>query len=186
MDEKKFKTYNFFHRKIFLLYFFLFIIFAAGIFSPLFLCTTSRDLCSVIYTFYGFTCHQLASRSFFIGSVQLPVCARCLPMNISILLALSYYFYKKKYSKPFKMNWLLFIVLILPTVIDGGTQALGLRESTTLLRAITGIPFGLGWGYFYVWLTHLITEAGFLCRNLVLFNKKEVGMWLGEIKKLII
>ena len=186
MDEKRFKKYNFFHRKIFLLYFFLFIIFAAGMFSPFFFCVASEGLCKVIYFFYGFTCHQLPSRSFFIGPVQFPVCARCLSSNLSILAALAYFFYKKKYSKPFRMNWLLFIILLLPTVIDGGTQALRLRESTNLIRVITGIPFGLGWGYFYAWLTRLFTAGLFLISNLALFKKEEVVVWLKEIKKLII
>lgn len=186
MDKERFKKYNSFHRKLFLLYFFLFIIFVAGIFSPFFLCVASKELCTVIYLFYSFTCHQLASRSFFIGLVQLPVCARCLAMNMLILATLAFYFYRKRYNKPFRMNWLLFIILILPTIIDGTTQAIGLRESTNLIRVVTGIPFGIGWGYFYVWLTHLAAASLFLLKNIISFNKEEVGIWIGEIKKLII
>ena len=40
--------------------------------------------------------------------------------------------------------------MLLPTAIDGGTQLLGLRESTNPLRLISGILFGLA----VVWFTY--------------------------------
>ena len=35
------------------------------------------------------------------------------------------------------------IVFLLPMAVDGGTQFLGLRESTNVLRALTGFSAGL-------------------------------------------
>jgi uncharacterized membrane protein len=41
-------------------------------------------------------------------------------------------------------NWLWTVILILPTLIDGLTQAYMNRESNNILRVITGLMYGIG------------------------------------------
>jgi uncharacterized membrane protein len=38
----------------------------------------------------------------------------------------------------------LYVLFVLPILLDGGTQLFGLRESNWLLRLITGAIFGIG------------------------------------------
>jgi uncharacterized membrane protein len=53
------------------------------------------------------------------------------------------------------LNWRWYLVLaVLPMAVDGGTQLIMLRESTPLLRAITGILFGA----LSVWLIYPYVE----------------------------
>lgn len=49
-----------------------------------------------------------------------------------------------------KMPLWLYALVLLPAAVDGGSQLLGLRESTWLLRLITGSLFGAG----TVWLAY--------------------------------
>ena len=39
----------------------------------------------------------------------------------------------------------------MPTAVDGFTQLFGWRESTNLLRLITGFPYGVGYAYLIAW-----------------------------------
>ena len=83
-------------------------------------------------------CHQLPERSFFFKGKQFPVCARCTGIHIGYLSFPIFLFGFLSLSL-----WLS-IVLILPTVIDGLTQAFLERESTNWLRFITGLTAGIG------------------------------------------
>ncbi|MBK8550079.1 MAG: DUF2085 domain-containing protein [Ignavibacteria bacterium] len=84
------------------------------------------------------TCHRIPSRSFFIKGRQFPLCARCTGIYIGYL------------SLPFftldmiHVNLLFSFMLIIPTFIDGLTQAYCKRESNNILRLITGIMSGVG------------------------------------------
>src|SRR6185503_15853685 len=78
-------------------------------------------------------CHQRQERSYFIRGRQVPVCARCLGMLIGLAVA-----------PAFRFNVALGAALLLPMLIDGGTQAFRLRESRNWLRLVTGIGFTLG------------------------------------------
>ena len=84
------------------------------------------------------TCHRMPDRSFFFKGRQFPLCARCTGIYIGYL------------SLPFftidliHLSLLLSIVLIIPTIIDGLTQAYCKRESNNMLRLITGILSGVG------------------------------------------
>lgn len=83
-------------------------------------------------------CHQLPERSFFLKGKQFPVCARCTGIHIGYLSFPIFLFGFLNLSL-----WLS-IIFILPTVIDGLTQAFFERESTNLLRFITGLTAGMG------------------------------------------
>lgn len=78
-------------------------------------------------------CHQRSDRSYFIRGRQIPVCARCLGILIGLVFA-----------PVLRVSLVAAIALVLPMLLDGGTQALGLRGSRNLLRFVTGVGFAIG------------------------------------------
>jgi len=84
------------------------------------------------------SCHKNPERSFFWKGKQFPVCARCTGIHFGYLSLFLFVF------QLISINWLLSILLILPTLIDGLTQAYFNRESTNSIRFITGTLAGLG------------------------------------------
>lgn len=91
-------------------------------------------------------CHRIPSRSFFWNGKQFPVCARCTGIHLGYL-SLFLFLFQLIYIK-----WWLSIILILPTLIDGLTQAYFNRESTNSIRFLSGFLAGLG----AMSLTHII------------------------------
>jgi uncharacterized membrane protein len=83
-------------------------------------------------------CHRIPSRSFFWNGKQFPVCARCTGIHLGYL-SLFLFLFQLIYIK-----WWLSIILILPTLIDGLTQAYFKRESTNSIRFLSGFLAGLG------------------------------------------
>jgi uncharacterized membrane protein len=80
-------------------------------------------------------CHQQPRRSFSIKGRQVPICSRCFGLLIGSAMV------------PFYCtNLRAAAVFICAMLMDGGTQALGLRESTNSLRFITGMGFALACG----------------------------------------
>jgi uncharacterized membrane protein len=107
----------------------------------------------IIYFLYRLTCHQLPGRSFFLFGHKMAICARCTAFYTSFWgMGLLYGVWKatpwgcRHRPGPLPVKWL--IVLAVPMFIDGFTQLVGLRESTNLLRTITGTLVGVGTGLF--------------------------------------
>lgn len=87
-------------------------------------------------------CHRLPERSFFIKGHQFPVCARCTGFYISLAIVL---LYDLLFPIKFTFNgFIMGIILCMPFIIDGVTQYLGFRQSTNLLRLITGLLGTIG------------------------------------------
>lgn len=80
-------------------------------------------------------CHQRPDRSFFIRGYQFPVCARCTGVFIGQILSIRLF---TKILLPIK----IYIFLCVPMFIDWSTQYIGKRESTQILRLLTGIAGG--------------------------------------------
>ena len=85
----------------------------------------------------GMGCHQKPDRSFFIGSYQMPVCARCTGVIIGYLAAIPIYV-----IKGFQLELSLIGCLII--LSDWLLQQLRVLESTNLRRMITGCMGGYG------------------------------------------
>jgi uncharacterized membrane protein len=83
-------------------------------------------------------CHRIPSRSFFFRGKQFPVCARCTGIHIGYLTFPFFMF------NVFTLNIWWSVLLMIPTYIDGLTQAFFNRESTNLLRVTTGLISGIG------------------------------------------
>jgi uncharacterized membrane protein len=115
-----------------------------------------------IYRFYGISCHQIPSRSFFIlghspayggGSFGVPVghtegqiaiCARCFSFFSSMLVF--GLFISLKNVQPLNKRTAFFLAL--PIIVDVLLQTLGIKESTNLLRVTTGVLLGLSFSFY--------------------------------------
>ena len=87
-------------------------------------------------------CHRMPERSFFIKNHQFPVCARCTGFYTGLAVFLIYnFFFEINYT--FEL-FVIAIILLIPTAIDGFTQLLGYRESNNNLRFTTGFIGGIG------------------------------------------
>lgn len=124
-------------------------IFALGPFlSPLLMATGHPILGRAIFLGWGATgCHQLPSRSWFIFGYQVAICQRDVAFYGSFFLG-GLLFALHRQLRP--LNWRLYLLFVLPMAVDGLTQLVGLRESTWLLRSITGALFGFA----SVWLLY--------------------------------
>ena len=99
-------------------------------------------------------CHQLPSRSLFIGRYQFPLCARCTGIWIGSILSL----YVLLYDITIKdmLTVLQLCILIIPMIIDGFVQLLTNYESNNIKRLLTGILFGIGvWFLFFDFIEYI-------------------------------
>jgi uncharacterized membrane protein len=85
---------------------------------------------------------------------QMAFCQRDFAIYAAMLLGGLLFALVKRWLKP-PPFW-LFLVLLIPIALDGGTQLIGLRESTWELRLFTGALFGLA----IVWLAYPYIEWG--------------------------
>ncbi|RYY39818.1 MAG: DUF2085 domain-containing protein [Chitinophagaceae bacterium] len=84
------------------------------------------------------SCHRKPERSFFWKGRQFPVCARCTG------LYLGYLSFPLFSLGIWQLGPLIATLMVLPTLIDGLTQAYCNRESFNWLRFSTGLIAGAG------------------------------------------
>ncbi|MEM2974040.1 MAG: DUF2085 domain-containing protein [Candidatus Micrarchaeia archaeon] len=136
----------------------------------------------MLYSFFGYFCHQLPSRSVSPYDVSLgmidnhnafPVCARDFAFYLSLLAgSILYPLTNDPCSK--KIPRLLWIILAaVPMAIDGGTQILGWRESTNPLRFLTGGMLGFACAYYLIPLVNIFIEKQTTCRRILDENHKK-------------
>jgi uncharacterized membrane protein len=111
---------------------------------------------NLIYFVYRFQCHQMPSRSFFIGRFQVGICERDLALYGGACLAGMLFALVRRRVKPLPIP--VWLVLVAPLVLDGVTQLLGLRTSTWQLRTASGL---LASGS-TVWMVYPYLERAFL------------------------
>jgi uncharacterized membrane protein len=81
---------------------------------------------------------------------KLPVCSRDVAIYLAMLLgALVLPFVMKIEGENWPNKWLL-VAACVPIAIDGGTQLVGLRESSNLIREITGVIVGFALPFYIV------------------------------------
>nr|BBH96036.1 hypothetical protein KTA_42350 [Thermogemmatispora argillosa] len=95
-----------------------------------------------IYFALHLICAQIPSHSFYIFGHPLGMCERNFSIYASMFVG-SLAFVLSKRRLP-GIPWWLWAVTLLPIALDGFTQMFGWRESTPLLRVLTGTIFGLG------------------------------------------
>ncbi|BDQ05034.1 MAG: hypothetical protein KatS3mg084_0552 [Candidatus Dojkabacteria bacterium] len=138
----------------------LFIFNLLPILAPILVAMGEKNISSAIYWIYQFTCHQKASRSFFICDNQCGWCARCTFLWFSTFIT-AYITFMTRIIWSFKgLRTIVAVLLVLPLILDGGIQFIATAyslwasvppfyESTNSIRAITGILFGTGLGLYF-------------------------------------
>ncbi len=82
-------------------------------------------------------CHQRPDRSLFIKGYQFPICARCTGILLGRAIGVVV-------ESKIHLRTMIGIALMLPLVIDGGTQFLKLQTSNNRRRVATGVLYGTG------------------------------------------
>jgi uncharacterized membrane protein len=111
----------------------------------------------LIYLPFRLICHQRADRSFHLHGEQMAFCERDVAIVTTAVLTGILFALIRRWSGPPRIAFWVVVLFVLPMALDGGTQLVGLRESTPELRILTGALFSIGVGWFV--LPHL--EAGF-------------------------
>lgn len=138
--------------------------------TPVFL-NKNLELSDQIQGYYSYFCHQLTSRSYCFfpatGSIEdcysgsefvysqewivnkngvtgykMPVCARDLGFYLFAMVGGVFLFVIDRYKSIEVPNPLWLILALIPFALDGGSQFIGWRESTNMLRMITGSVAG--------------------------------------------
>lgn len=84
-------------------------------------------------------CHRLPDRSLTINGYTLPICARCTGIVMGSILSIIMIYFNITFSI------MTCLILLIPLIVDGGTQYLNYRLSNNSLRLATGILFGIGY-----------------------------------------
>ena len=105
-------------------------------------------------------CHQMPERSFFLGSYQFPLCARCTGIVLGRIAAILLFPFV---LLPLKTSLIVFPLLMLPLAIDGLTQRFTSYTSNNFKRVSTGVL----WGY---------ASISLLLRGILFVVSKIVGV----------
>jgi len=98
----------------------------------------------------------MPERSFFYKGKQFPVCARCTGIYIGYIAVIIFAVFRTY------IPLLWSVLLLVPVIVDGLTQAYCNRESTNVLRLITGIMFGVGLSSLIAMSAELIVKYFFI------------------------
>lgn len=91
---------------------------------------------------YRLTCHARGERSLLLGGEPMAICARCSGIWAGMFLG-SVLAGLGVARRP-RITARVMFLIALPLIVDGVSQATGLRESNNVLRLLTGFPVGLG------------------------------------------
>ena len=98
---------------------------------------------------------MIKDRSIWFFGLEKILCSRCLGIliggTIGLILVINKY----------QIEIIWSVLLILPLIIDGFSQALKYRESNNVIRLITGFLFGLGLQFFLSTLFAVIKNGFF-------------------------
>jgi len=110
----------------------------------------------LIYWFGYGLCHQLVERSFESGGLVFAVCARDTGIHIgfaaALIAAVGQFFWLRHKGRPVPGDLptarvvAFLLILIAPMALDGASSYLGLRETTNLIRYVTGVFTGVACG----------------------------------------
>lgn len=152
-------------NEIYFAYIAIILVWNFAVFATPYLAYIDSPLAKPFYGFFSYTCHQLPDRSLYLFGHQFPVCARDTAFYLAMLIggfALPFFTDTRSKRMP---HLLILVIAIIPLGIDGLTQLLGWRESTNLIRIITGGVAGLAVPFYLVPVLNLFAWK---------FGKKQV------------
>lgn len=103
-------------------------------------------------------CHQLPSRTLYVGSVPLPVCARDTGIYTGIFISVLFILVFRRMNSqkpPGVPATVLMCILMLPMIMDGALSYMHITGTNNTIRLMTGLFFGLPIPFF------LVPVAGF-------------------------
>jgi len=103
-------------------------------------------------------CHQLPERTLWVGGHYLPVCARDTGVYLGFLLGYLLLSQRKKEACGPPNLWMISL-MVMPMIVDAGTQWVGLRTSTNELRLVTGLLFGTAVAPFLVYSLAIVSTS---------------------------
>ena len=106
--------------------------------APLAWAVGLHSLSAGLYALFHRICHQEPARSLWIAGHPMALCARDVGLYGGLCLGLVITLWRRVFIP----GWIA-LLCVLPMALDGGSQLLGLRESTNALRLITGALAGV-------------------------------------------
>ena len=105
-------------------------------------------------------CNKNPDRALHINDFVFPLCYRCMMLWIGVIFGtLVIFLFKEKYNLKFKIkHFILGVILIVPTFLDGLIQTLTIYESTNIIRSVTGVIAGAGFGLLIVIIQQYLEE----------------------------
>jgi len=110
-----------------------------------------------LYAAASRVCHQLPDRSFAIGEVQLPVCARCFGLYLSGATGAVLAWFGA--SGAVRRARSLLLVLAIPTGVTWGLEVIGLAGFSNMSRALAALPLGGAAGWVFVRMLRYDAES---------------------------
>jgi uncharacterized membrane protein len=106
---------------------------------------------ALLYAFGSLICHQIPERSFHLGTIQLPVCARCLGIYAGFAVAASFSALRHRVPGSDSASWSLtprqmLIGGALPTAVTWLAEWAGVWRTSNIERALAGAPLGIAVG----------------------------------------
>lgn len=122
---------------------------AAGLATGPWIASYADRLAGVLYAAGGLVCHQRPERSFHLGALQLPVCARCLGIYVGGAVGLAAWALAGKrrlrpWPRPAAVR--LLVASGLPTGLTVVSAWLGTGDPANVWRALLALPLGIAGG----------------------------------------
>ncbi|HEX7419641.1 MAG TPA: DUF2085 domain-containing protein [Thermoanaerobaculia bacterium] len=100
-------------------------------------------------------CHGIERRCLTMFGVPMPICARCTAIYIGLIAGVAVFMVIPLLEE--RVMRVIVYAAAVPMLIDGLTQATGLRESTNGIRIVTGLVAAVA---FSMWAVTAVEEGG--------------------------
>jgi uncharacterized membrane protein len=136
---------------------------AAIVAAPVLQLTGSQSS-TLFYSLFSRVCHQFPDRSFLVSGEPFAVCMRCSSVYFGFLLALMLYPFLSSRRPGVPPPWLLLLALC-PMAVDVALNVVGIHESTSWTRTVSGGLAGLILPFYLVpvlqdAVQHIVTQSG--------------------------
>jgi uncharacterized membrane protein len=106
---------------------------------------------ALVYEGAGLVCHQRSERSFHLGGIQQPVCARCTGLYLAGAAgALAAWAGARRRPAPPRRVRVALALASLPTALTFAVEFIGIAHPSSAVRAVCAIPLGAAVGWVFV------------------------------------